>query len=48
MVTGLAAWGVPLLMHLAGPGLAPETHAMAPALPAHAPHAGPTSAAVGL
>ena len=29
MVAGLAAWGVPLLMHLAGPGLAPETHAMA-------------------
>jgi peptidoglycan biosynthesis protein MviN/MurJ (putative lipid II flippase) len=29
MVAGLAAWGVPLLMHLAGPGLALETHAMA-------------------
>src|SRR5215467_4044480 len=29
MVASLAAWGAPLLMHLAGPGLAPETHTMA-------------------
>jgi putative peptidoglycan lipid II flippase len=29
MVAGLAVWGAPLLMHLAGPGLTPETHAMA-------------------
>ena len=29
VLTGLAAWGALLLMHLAGPGLAPETHAMA-------------------
>ena len=48
MVASLAAWGVPLLMRLAGPGLAPETHTCCLALPAHAPHAGLTSAAVGL
>src|SRR5215510_3650109 len=29
IVAGLAVWGAPLLMHLAGPGLTPETHAMA-------------------
>jgi len=29
IVAGLAAWGAPLLMHLAGPGLAPETHHIA-------------------
>jgi putative peptidoglycan lipid II flippase len=29
IVAGVAAWGAPLLMHLAGPGLAPETHQIA-------------------
>jgi putative peptidoglycan lipid II flippase len=29
VIAGLAAFGAPLLMHLAGPGLAPDTHTLA-------------------
>jgi len=49
VIAGLAAWGAPWLMRLAGPGLASGyAPSRCPALSAHAPYASLTSAAVSL